>query len=85
MSQGKCEEAEPLYQRSLGIRETKLGKDHPDVATSLNNLAALYRTQGKYEEAEPLYKRLFNTKYKEGKSSTIYRNSKRRHYPELFR
>jgi tetratricopeptide (TPR) repeat protein len=27
------------------------------VATSLNNLAALYDTQGDYAKAEPLYKR----------------------------
>ena len=32
-----------------------LGDRHPDVATSLNNLAALYRSQGRYEEAEPFY------------------------------
>ncbi len=25
------------------------------MATSLNNLAALYRSQGRYKEAEPLY------------------------------
>jgi hypothetical protein len=29
--------------------------DHPDVASSLNNLAGLYDSQGKYSEAEPLY------------------------------
>ena len=40
--------------RSLSIREKQLGENHPDVATSLNNLAALYRNQGKYNEAEPL-------------------------------
>jgi tetratricopeptide (TPR) repeat protein len=34
-----------------------LGKDHPDVATWLNNLAVLYKSQGRYEEAEPLYLR----------------------------
>ncbi len=34
-----------------------LGPDHPDVATTLRNLAALYKAQGKYAEAEPLYKR----------------------------
>ena len=34
-----------------------LGEEHPDVATSLNNLADLYRAQGKYAEAEPLYLR----------------------------
>ena len=50
-------EAETLHQRALAIREKALGPDHPDVATSLNNLAALYSKQGKYAEAEPLYKR----------------------------
>ncbi|BAZ70472.1 putative kinesin light chain [Fischerella sp. NIES-4106] len=29
--------------------------DHRNVATSLNNLAELYRSQGGYSEAEPLY------------------------------
>ncbi len=50
-------EAEPMYRRALEIREKSLGKDHPDVATSLNNLAELYRAQGKYAEAEPMYRR----------------------------
>jgi tetratricopeptide (TPR) repeat protein len=48
-------EAEPLYQRSLAILEKALGPDHPDTATSLNNLAVLYDNQGRYAEAEPLY------------------------------
>ncbi len=34
-----------------------LGPDHPDVATTLNNLAVLHEAQGKYAAAEPLYKR----------------------------
>ena len=34
-----------------------MGADHPDVATSLNNLAGLYQLQGRYSEAEPLYGR----------------------------
>ena len=37
--------------------EKQLGENHPDVATSLNNLAGLYYAQGKYAEAEPLYQR----------------------------
>ena len=32
-----------------------LGNEHPSVATSLNNLAALYSSQGKYEEAIEYY------------------------------
>jgi CHAT domain-containing protein/Tfp pilus assembly protein PilF len=34
-----------------------LGPSHPSVATSLNNLAALYGAQSRYADAEPLYKR----------------------------
>ena len=41
----------------MAIRETVLGPDHPDVATSLNNLAELHRAQGRYGEAQPLYER----------------------------
>jgi class 3 adenylate cyclase/tetratricopeptide (TPR) repeat protein len=50
-------EAKPLFERALRIREKALGSDHPNVAASLNNLAGLYNSQGKYAEAEPLYKR----------------------------
>ena len=56
-SQGNYPSAEPLYKRSLAIREKALGVEHPSVATSLNNLALLYRSQGNYPSAEPLYKR----------------------------
>ena len=47
-AQGRYGEAEPLYQRALKIREKVLGPEHPDVAHSLNNLAALYHAQGRY-------------------------------------
>lgn len=50
-------EAEPLFKRTLAIRERVLGPEHPDTAMSLNNLAALYDHQGRYAEAEPLFKR----------------------------
>jgi len=40
--------------QSLDIRKRQLGDDHPDVASSLNNLAVLYESQGKYLEAEDL-------------------------------
>jgi CHAT domain-containing protein/tetratricopeptide (TPR) repeat protein len=53
---GRYAEAEPLYKRSLAIREKALGPDHPDVAASLNNLALLYDQQGRQVDAEPLYK-----------------------------
>ena len=56
-TQGDYAKAEPLYKRSLAIREKALGPDHPDVAESLNNLAELYFTQGDYAKAEPLLSR----------------------------
>jgi tetratricopeptide (TPR) repeat protein len=34
-----------------------LGVTHPDIAQSLNNLAALYRAQGDYPAALPLFQR----------------------------
>jgi tetratricopeptide (TPR) repeat protein len=53
--QGRYGEAEPLYQQALAIMRKRLGEQHPDTATSLNNLAGLYQAQGRYDEAEPLY------------------------------
>ncbi|MDB9823466.1 tetratricopeptide repeat protein, partial [Deltaproteobacteria bacterium] len=55
--QGKFAEAEPLYKRSLEIREKALGPDHPDVATVLENLAKCFSGMGKLDEAENLVAR----------------------------
>ncbi len=53
--QGLYADAEPWLDAELTVARSLLGEQHPDVATSLNNLAELYRSQGRYEEAEPLY------------------------------
>ena len=47
--------AEPWCQACLKTTQERLGEEHPDVATSLNDLAALYSSQGRYSEAEPLF------------------------------
>jgi CHAT domain-containing protein/Tfp pilus assembly protein PilF len=54
---GQYAKAEPFYRRALEIREARLGKDHPDVAHSLNNLAVLYMAMGQFAKSEPLYRR----------------------------
>ena len=53
--QGRYREAEAYYQQSLAMFKKLFGSEHLHVATSLNNLAASYRSQGRYEEAEPCY------------------------------
>jgi tetratricopeptide (TPR) repeat protein len=59
-SQGRYPEAEPLLLEALDLHKRLLGDNHPHVALSLNNLAALYDSQGRYPEAEPLYLEAFN-------------------------
>ena len=49
--------AEPLYKRSLAIREKAYGPDHPKVATTLNNLAGLYWDTKRGKQAEKLEQR----------------------------
>ncbi|MEP0853618.1 MULTISPECIES: tetratricopeptide repeat protein [Cyanophyceae] len=53
--QGAYSRAEPWYEQCLITVKGRLGEEHPDVATSLNNLALLYHFQGRYAEAELLY------------------------------
>lgn len=43
--QGKHSEAEKLYERGQAILEKVLGPEHPDLATTLNNRAQLFKTQ----------------------------------------
>jgi tetratricopeptide repeat protein len=41
----------------LAIREQAVGPDHPETATSLNNLASFYQAQGRYTDALPIVER----------------------------
>ena len=54
---GKYDRGVVVAKKALAVAEQNVGPNHPDVATSLNNLAELYRAQGQYAQAEPLYKR----------------------------
>ncbi|MBC6433614.1 tetratricopeptide repeat protein, partial [Nostoc sp. HG1] len=53
--QGLYQQAEPWYKLCKEVAENRLGLEHPDIATSLDNLAALYQSTGRYSEAEPLH------------------------------
>ncbi|HZF49420.1 MAG TPA: CHAT domain-containing tetratricopeptide repeat protein [Polyangiaceae bacterium] len=53
--EGKYDAAIPLKKRELAIQEKALRPDHPDVATSLHDLAVLYAKKGDYAQAEMLH------------------------------
>ncbi|AKG20388.1 tetratricopeptide repeat protein [Calothrix sp. 336/3] len=53
--QGLYTQAEPWRKQCLSTVQNRLGDNHSDVASSLNNLAYLYNSQGKYDQAEPLF------------------------------
>lgn len=53
------------------MREATLGSDHPDIAQSLNNLAALYNDRKQYDKAEPLYERALQIRLQVWKSFTV--------------
>jgi CHAT domain-containing protein/Tfp pilus assembly protein PilF len=54
---GRYQEATKYAEELVTAGEKAFGKDHPNVAIFLNNLAERYRTLGDYAKAEPLYKR----------------------------
>jgi Tfp pilus assembly protein PilF len=54
---GDMAAAQPYYERALVITEAALGPDHPDTATSLNNLGALLKAMGDLAGARPYYER----------------------------
>jgi CHAT domain-containing protein len=56
---GAYAKAEPLYRQAIEIRKNALGEDHPDYATSLNNLAVLYAATNRPDEALGLMKEAF--------------------------
>ncbi len=54
---GLFDQAQPLLEKSLSVRESVLGPAHVHVAVSLNNLANLLTNTGDYARALPLYER----------------------------
>jgi tetratricopeptide (TPR) repeat protein len=55
--QSRYAEAEVLYQQALAIWEKSLGLQHPNVATVLENMAALHKATGNAQQADEFLKR----------------------------
>ncbi len=69
-SQGNYAEAEPLFKRSIAIREKALGPEHPDVAMGLQNYAELLRKTNREAEAEKLEARAQAIRTKHAQENT---------------
>ena len=54
---GKYDRAIVVAKKALEVAEKNVGPNHPAVATSLNNLAALYRATKRIVEAAKLEER----------------------------
>src|SRR5262249_46292367 len=52
---GYAERAIALFTKARQVFEAKLGADHPDTLTSMNNLAVAYWAAGQRDLALPLY------------------------------
>jgi len=63
-NRARYEEAEPLFKQALEFRMKLFGSEHPDVISSINNLATSYYSQHRYEEAEPLFKQALELRMK---------------------
>ncbi len=56
-SLGLYEQAAPLLEKAVALKERGLGAMHPSLARSLNSLGWLYTSQGRYAQARPLHER----------------------------
>ncbi len=54
---GQYTEAANVAKEALKVAKEIYGSGHSNVASSMYNIAILYRKQGKFSEAEPLFKR----------------------------
>lgn len=56
-AQGQYADAEPLYRRSLSIKERLLGPEHEGLIGTMHMLGLVYRIQEKNDQCELLYTR----------------------------
>jgi serine/threonine protein kinase/Tfp pilus assembly protein PilF len=56
-SLGLYQQARPMLERTLALRQTRFGENHIEVAEGLYQLGRIIRLQGGYDEAEQLYHR----------------------------
>ena len=64
IEQGKYQEAIPIAERAVEVAKRLRGLEHPDMATSLDNLGLLYQVMEEYAKAEPVYQEALRIRQK---------------------
>ncbi|MDE6784003.1 MAG: tetratricopeptide repeat protein, partial [Ruminococcus sp.] len=54
---GEYDKALEYYEKALKICESVLGKEHPNTATTYNNIAVVYQDKGEYDKALEYYEK----------------------------
>ena len=57
MMPANIDHALEYYQKTLAIDLKQLGPDHPDVATSYNNIGLVYDSKAEYDKALEYYQK----------------------------
>ncbi|CAF1236656.1 unnamed protein product [Adineta steineri] len=60
--QGKYEEALTFYEKSLAIHRKTLPSNHPDLASSYNNIGVVLHNMGKYSKALSYFEKVLEIK-----------------------
>ncbi|WP_333803344.1 tetratricopeptide repeat protein, partial [Sulfurospirillum sp.] len=63
-SKGNYDKALEWYEKALKIREKVLGSNHPDSATTYNNIAGVYHSKGIYDKALKWYEKALEIREK---------------------
>jgi len=62
---GQVQQAVPYAEKVFNIYQKVLDKKHPNIITSMNNLAGIYYSAGKLDEALLLYKKAYSLRKQE--------------------
>ncbi len=58
---GRPDLAIPLLEKVVKYRESELGENHPDVLSTIDDLAAAYEAVGQLQMALPLFERALSS------------------------
>ncbi|CAJ1946058.1 unnamed protein product [Cylindrotheca closterium] len=62
MVHGNNIEAMKMYRKSLSIRQTFLGKNHPTISKTYSNIGTVYWMQGEHDEARRMHQLALTTR-----------------------